>query len=62
MLETVYIKHCSPGLTSILLTEGQMSGKKVLSLLVYIDVMKVDSLSVSPFKIIHKIGLVNLCL
>ena len=29
-----------------------MSGKKVLSLLVYTDVMKVDSLSVSPFKII----------
>merc|ERR1712198_338726 len=43
------------GLTAALLTESQMTGKKSLSVLVFTEMMTVDSLSLTPFKIIHQI-------
>ena len=33
-----------------------MTGKKSLSVLVFTEMMTVDSLSLTPFKIIHQIG------
>ena len=44
------------GLTASLLTEGQLTGHKIALLVSYSDVLTVDSLTLEPFNIIHKIG------
>ena len=36
-----------------------MTHKKVMTILVYPDIMAVDSLSLAPFTVIHKIGAVS---
>ena len=47
------------GLLASLLTEGQMAGKRVMAIITFTDVMAVDSLSLDPFKIIHKLDAVT---
>ena len=47
------------GLLASLLTEGQMTGKRVMTIISFTDVMAVDSLNLEPFKIIHKIEAVD---
>ena len=54
--EKSYFIILNSGLTAALLTESQMTGKKSLSVLVFTEMMTVDSLSLTPFKIIHQIG------
>ena len=54
--EKSYFIILNSGLTGALLTESQMTGKKSLSVLVFTEMMTVDSLSLTPFKIIHQIG------
>jgi len=49
------------GLTASLLTEGQLSGHKIALLVSYSDVLTVDSLTLEPFNIIHKIDAVTEC-
>ena len=47
------------GLLASLLTEGQMTGKRVMAIITFTEVMTVDSLSLEPFKVIHKLDAVT---
>ena len=44
------------GLSSSLLTEGQISGSKVLSIIAFTEILRPDSLSLEPLTVVHKIG------
>ena len=46
------------GLIASMLTEGQIRGKRVVAIFTFTEVMATDSISLEPFKVIHKIGIV----
>ena len=47
------------GVTAALMTRGQVSGRRVLAIIVFTEILRPDSLSLEPLKIIHKIGSVS---